>query len=188
MRQRSREVFEHCLGKKNGGILAAMVLGEKAGMDPEVKELYQKSGISHLLAISGLHISLIGNAFYQWLRKGGCSFCIAGITSAVVLGGYACMTGMSVSTQRAFFMFLLRIGADAAGRVYDLPTALAVAAAWIVAENPDDLTDAAFLLSFGAILGIVLLCPIFRKFLRGKRNGYRHYPEVWQLLSCSIRS
>ena len=51
MRQRSREVFEYCLGKKNGGILAAMVLGEKAGMDPEVKELYQKSGISHLLAI-----------------------------------------------------------------------------------------------------------------------------------------
>ena len=38
-------------------------------------------------------------------------------------------------------MFLLRIGADAAGRVYDLPTALAVAAAWIAAENPDDLTD-----------------------------------------------
>lgn len=54
MRQRSREVFEYCLGKKNGGILAAMVLGEKAGMDPEVKELYQKSGISHLLAISGV--------------------------------------------------------------------------------------------------------------------------------------
>ena len=48
--------------RKNGGILAAMVLGEKAGMDSEVKELYQKSGISHLLAISGLHISLIGNA------------------------------------------------------------------------------------------------------------------------------
>ena len=47
-------MFEHCLGKKNGGILAAMVLGEKAGMDPEVKELYQKSGISHLLAISGV--------------------------------------------------------------------------------------------------------------------------------------
>ena len=170
MRQRSREVFEHCLGKKNGGILAAMVLGEKAGMDPEVKELYQKSGISHLLAISGLHISLIGNAFYQWLRKGGCSFCIAGITSAVVLGGYACMTGMSVSTQRAFFMFLLRIGADVAGRVYDLPTALAVAAAWIAAENPDDLTDAAFLLSFGAILGIVLLCPIFQEIFAGEKK------------------
>ena len=82
------------------------------------------------------------------------------------------MTGMSVSTQRAFFMFLLRIGADAAGRVYDLPTALAVAAAWIAAENPDDLTDAAFLFVFlGAILAIVLLCPIFQEnFLRGKRK------------------
>ena len=135
MRERSRQIFGYCLGEKNGGILAAMVLGEKTGMDQEVKELYQKSGISHLLAISGLHLSLIGNAFYGLLRKGGCSFCAAGIASTVVLGGYACMTGMSVSTQRAFFMFLLRLGADASGRVYDLETALAVAAAWIAAEN-----------------------------------------------------
>ena len=67
-------------------------------------------------------------------------------------------------------MFLLRIGADAAGRVYDLPTALAVAAAWIAAENPDDLTDAAFLLSFGAILGILLLCPIFQEIFAGKKK------------------
>ena len=67
-------------------------------------------------------------------------------------------------------MFLLRIGADAAGRVYDLPTALAVAAAWSAAENPDDLTDAAFLLSFGAILGIVLLCPIFQEIFAGKKK------------------
>lgn len=171
MRERSRQIFRYCLGEKNGGILAAMVLGEKTGMDQEVKELYQKSGISHLLAISGLHLSLIGNAFYELLRKGGCSFCAAGIASTVVLGGYACMTGMSVSTQRAFFMFLLRLGADASGRVYDLETALAVAAAWIAAENPKYLTDAGFLLSFGAILGILLLYPVFQEIFAGRKKG-----------------
>lgn len=170
IREKSKEILKNVLGEKNGGILAAMLLGEKAGMDPEVKELYQKSGISHLLAISGLHLALIGNAFYGLLRKGGCSFLSAGVISVTVLGTYACMTGMSVSTQRALLMFALRLGAEAAGRVYDLPTALSVAAAWVAAENPEYLTDAGFLLSFGAILGIILLCPALQELFAGKRK------------------
>lgn len=104
------------------------------------------------------------------MRKGGCSFLSAGVISVTVLGTYACMTGMSVSTQRALLMFALRLGAEAAGRVYDLPTALSVAAAWVAAENPEYLTDAGFLLSFGAILGIILLCPALQELFAGKRK------------------
>ena len=173
IREKSGEILKHALGEKNGGILSAMLLGEKAGMDPEVKELYQKSGISHLLAISGLHLALIGNAFYSLLRKGGYSFLSAGVISVIVLGAYACMTGMSVSTQRALIMFGLRLGAEASGRIYDLPTALAVAAAWVAARNPQYLTDAGFLLSFGAILGILLLCPVLQEIFAGKRKFFQ---------------
>lgn len=170
IREKGENILKTALGEKNGGILSAMLLGEKAGMDPEVKELYQKSGISHLLAISGLHLALIGNAFYGLLRKSGCSFLSAGVMSVTALGAYACMTGMSVSTQRALLMFGLRLGAEAAGRVYDLPTALAVTAVWVVVGNPKYLTDAGFLLSFGAIMGIVLLCPIMQEVFAGKRK------------------
>ena len=56
-------------GEKYGGILCAMLLADKEHMDPEVKELYQESGIAHILAISGLHLSIIGHGFYQLVRR-----------------------------------------------------------------------------------------------------------------------
>ena len=56
-------------GEKNGSILSAILLGEKSQMDPEIKKLYQVNGIGHILAISGLHLSVIGIGIYQLLRK-----------------------------------------------------------------------------------------------------------------------
>ncbi len=57
------------MGEKDGNTLSAILLGEKSGMDPEMKELYQVSGIGHILAISGLHLSLIGLGAYRVLRR-----------------------------------------------------------------------------------------------------------------------
>lgn len=53
------------------GVLSSMLLGDKSYLDDEIKDLYQVSGISHILAISGLHISIVGMAFYKLLRKEG---------------------------------------------------------------------------------------------------------------------
>ena len=64
-----KEKLCDALGDEDGMILAAMLLGEKAEMDPEVKELYQANGIGHILAISGLHLSFIGVGIYQLLRR-----------------------------------------------------------------------------------------------------------------------
>ena len=60
---------ETITGKEEAGLLQAMLLGEKSGLKKEQKELYQSGGISHILAISGLHISLVGMLLYQFLRK-----------------------------------------------------------------------------------------------------------------------
>ena len=48
----------------------SMVLGDKYELEADVKDMYQKSGVSHLLAISGLHISIAGMSVYNMLRKG----------------------------------------------------------------------------------------------------------------------
>ena len=58
IRQRLKNNIESSM--KDGGVLSAMILGEKSGLDAEVKSLYQKAGISHILAISGLHVSFLG--------------------------------------------------------------------------------------------------------------------------------
>lgn len=93
----------------------------------------------------------------------GFSYKISGGAVSVFLILYTVMTGAGVSTLRALMMFLIKIGADITGRVYDLPTSLSVAAAVIICRSPQYFFDAGFLLSFGAVLGIILLKPILEK-------------------------
>lgn len=162
IRQSWKEHFIEILGKEQGGILSAMLLGEKQMISPETKELYQKNGIAHVLAISGLHVSFIGMSIYRFLRKMRVGFTISGIVGILVLTIYTCMIGFSISVFRAYIMLLLRIGADVTGRVYDMATALAVAAAITIIYQPLYLTDASFLLSYLAIVGILLGVPCLR--------------------------
>lgn len=162
-KQKWKETLCETMGEANGAVLAAMLLGEKNDMDQEVKELYQKNGIGHILAISGLHISFIGLGLYQVLRKMGLGYGVSGLCAVFLLSLYGCMIGFGVSVFRAYVMLLFRIGAEMTGRVYDMLTALMVAAAITVGRQPLYLTDAGFLLSYGAILGILLVLPVLEK-------------------------
>ena len=155
-----RKSLVDCIGEKNGGILAAMLLGEKSEMDSEVKELYQNNGISHILAISGLHISFIGLGVYRLIRKTGLGYFPAGVFAMGILTLYVLMIGASVSAVRAYLMLALKIGADITGRVYDMLTAAMLGAAITVLYQSLYLTDGGFYMSYGAILGISLLLPV----------------------------
>lgn len=156
------------MGDKHGGILSAILLSEKGMMDSEVRELYQKNGIGHILAISGLHISFIGLGIYTICRKIGGSYFVSGIFAVLFLEGYVLMIGLSVSVARAVIMLLLKIGADITGRVQDIPTSLALSAALTIANQPLYLFDAGFLLSYGAILGIMFILPGLKKLISCK--------------------
>ena len=170
LRSRWKTFLTGHLGEYYGNTMSAVLLGDKNGLDDEMKKLYQKNGIGHLLAISGLHMSFIGMGIYGILRKAGLSFIPAGIMGSVVLGLYTLMIGAGVSSLRALVMFLMRIGADMTGRDYDLPTSLSLAAAAVCAWQPLYLADAGFLLSFGAILGICLFSPVFSEMFTGEKQ------------------
>ena len=164
----SQSILEN-MSEENGQVLCAMLLGEKSDVDADMKEQYQKAGISHVLAISGLHISFIGLGIYKLIRRSGVSYIGSGILASLVLSIYVLMIGFSVSIVRAYVMLLFRIGADMAGRVYDIVTALMVSAALLAMYQPLYLADAAFYLSHGAILGILILLPCLTKMLPQKR-------------------
>ena len=115
---------------------------------------YQLAGIVHILAISGLHISILGMGLYNLLKCAGLGIWPAGIFSLAVMLQYGMMTGGSVSTMRAVTMFLIAMGARITGRIYDMPSAVSVTAMMILAESPAYLLDSGFLLSFGCVLGI----------------------------------
>ena len=148
--------FDRGLAKQESGVLKTMLLGDKADLDDQVRQMYQKGGISHILAISGMHISLLGMELYRLLRKR-----LGIVCSSVLSGGflffYLILTGFPVSAQRAVFMFWLRRGAECAGRTYDEPTALSLAALVVLGENPLYIFDSGFLLSFGAAFFLWLL-------------------------------
>ncbi len=159
-RIRWRKMLFSILGERDGSTLAAMLLGEKGGMDPEIKDLYQANGIGHVLAISGLHLSFIGLGIYRLLRRLTGSYPAAGLAGILFLSTYILMIGLTVSALRAMIMFLFRVGADITGRHYDGPTALGVAAVAVLLWRPLYLYDGGFWMSFGAILAVQLILPL----------------------------
>ncbi len=151
---RLQEVFETYLSEEDAGVLSVMLLGEKSSLDKEVRLLYQKAGISHVLAISGLHVSLIGLGFYHLLRKCRCRYKLAGVIASGLLISYGVMTGMGISTQRAIGMFLLTMLGLVVERSYDLLNGLGAMALYLLVCNPFLISYSGFVFSFMAILGV----------------------------------
>ena len=151
--------YKKILGEKNAGSLSAMVLGDKRGLDEEIKELYQENSISHLLSISGLHISLLGGAVFLFLRRLKVSFSFPLITSSIILIIYGAFTGFSVSTSRAIVMMSVLFISFVIGKSYDLPSGLALAALVLIVINHRVIYQSGFLLSFFAVIGIFYIMP-----------------------------
>ena len=162
LRQKWKRILIDAAGEEDGGALAAILLGEKQGMDREIRELYQVNGIAHVFAISGLHLSFLGVGVYHLLRRITGSYTVGGLAGVLFLSAYILMIGMTVSAFRAMVMFLFRIGADLSGRHYDSPTALAAAAVTVCMWRPLSLYDSGFWLSFGALIAIIFILPIFK--------------------------
>ncbi len=151
--------LDAALPPKEASLMKTMLLGEKRAVDEGIKELYQQNGIAHILAISGLHISLLGMSLYKLLKRIGVPIGIRVMVPMVLIVLYVFMTGFSVSAIRAMVMFLLQMTAQLLKRTYDLLTSAFLAAVLIVAEQPLYLYYSGFLFSFGCIYAIGLVVP-----------------------------
>lgn len=143
------------------GVLSAMLTGDKSNIDTQTKELYKTVGIYHILAISGLHIALIGGILYKVLKKLHLKSYFAVALSLIVLILYGIMIGMPPSAFRAIVMFGFGLIAPLLHRSHDRITSLAVAGACLILWEPLLFFDAGVQLSFMAVLGIVELYPTF---------------------------
>lgn len=161
LREYLAKVYDDILTEGNASLAKAMVLGDKEDLDVEIKQLYQQNGIAHLIAISGLHIAMIGGSLYRILRKRIGGYVLPAGIGIVFIILYGMMTGLSGATMRAVFMIIISIGAEVSGRRYDLLTAMSVALLFMLLQNPYQLTQAGFLLSFGAVFGIAVIYPVF---------------------------
>lgn len=156
------KIYKKLFSEEEAAIVSAILLGDKSGLSEDIKSLYQDNGISHILAISGLHISFFGRNVYKRLRKWRISFFSSAFFSASFLLFYGCIAGFSHSTFRAIMMLFITFLADVIGRSYDLVSAVYFSAILILAREPFCFLDAGSLLSFGAVFGIGLIFPVLQ--------------------------
>ena len=182
-RESSKDLLQKSMGEEKGAVIAAMVLGEKDGLTEETKELYQRNGISHILAISGLHLMLLGMGAFKSIKlllpKGKA----AELLACMLMVFYCIFAGGSISLIRATIMFVMTLLAKSLGRTYDSLSALAAAALLQLLYNPYALENSGFLLSFFAVLGVTCVAPVLQQLF--ETEG-RLWSSLWVSASASI--
>ena len=157
LRKDVMSIYVSNLPGEEGGIISAMTLGDKSSLDSDVRDLFKLSGIFHILAISGLHISILGMSIYRLMRNKGVSMVVAGVISSTLVILYAFLTFGGVSTIRAVIMFLIMILAEITGEGYDSLSAIGASLIFIIIMHPYSIDSMGFIFSFTAVAGIAIV-------------------------------
>ena len=173
IRLRLSTSIESGLPDKQAGIMKAVLLGQKTELPSDIKQLYQQNGIGHLLAISGLHVTIFCFGIFRLLLICRLPRRISILATISFLISYGLMTGFSISTSRAVIMMLLLFAADLLHRSYDLLSSLAISACIITLQNPYAVYSCSFLLSYFAVLGIAAILPALQMIIVGDSEKRR---------------
>lgn len=154
------KMFDKVMNEKASSLLKAMIVGETQFLDSDFKELFKSGGVAHILAISGLHVSLIAGIINRLLSL----FKISektkiGISISIILF-YAVLTGLSVSTVRAMIMIMFSELGKLFGRNYEGRSGPFFAAFLMLVYKPIWLFSLGFILSFTSILAIRCKLPL----------------------------
>jgi len=160
---------------ETAGVLAAMLLGDRSVLDEETRLNYQSGGVMHVLAVSGLHISLLGMAVFGLIlrvlmlafgmRHERIIQAVAAVISSSLMSFYCLFTGSPVSALRAWIMFAVMLAARVLRKSYDPLCSLSFAGILILISNPGYLFYTGFQLSFAAVLGAAGVYPVLLKLI-----------------------
>jgi len=148
-----------------GGVAAALIAGKRGAIDESVIEAFRNSGLSHLLAIAGLHLGLVG-AFVFFSVRGGLALIppvalrwpikkIAAGATLIVLFCYLMLSGAAIPTERAFVMNGIVFAAILIDRLRISMRICAVAAGVVLLLAPESLAGVSFQMSFGAVVALI---------------------------------
>ncbi len=160
-------VCSEILPEPHSSLVRGVVLGIRGGIPETVRDDFAHTGTAHLLAISGLHLSIIAGMLLSFgIRVFGREHYIYVWLALVGVWIYALLTGMNPPVLRAAIMASLFLVAELLGRQRSAGTALAFAAAIMVGFNPRILWQASFQMSFAAMAGLVFIFPHIQPLLR----------------------
>lgn len=166
-------IAENTLNHDTASLVSAMLLGNKGTLDADVRRDFSRLGISHILALSGIHIALISALFgaalsVTFLRKQ-----IKYVLLMLLIVGFIALTGFSLSALRAGIMLIIFYTLDLFGRKSDGVTSLFLSVLLICIADPYAVFSTSLLLSFCAMLG----CIASSYFTRGVKALYRIRPK-----------
>lgn len=166
VRRAALGAMEATLPPVSAALLAGLLIGERAGLPPEVDEAFRRAGVYHVLAVSGFNVALLAGTVFTLatLARGGRR--AAALAAIAVVIAFALVVGPEPSVIRAALMAVLVLTALLLERDAFVLNSLALAALAVLAVRPGDLADPGFQLSFAATLGIVL-APLPRRLLLG---------------------
>lgn len=171
LKNKLREIMQTGVSEPEAGLAGAITLGYKKGISDFWQDKFSKSGISHIIAISGLHISILAALVMGFALGIGLPRRKAFWFGSLFLLTYIFLIGLPASAMRAGLMGFLVLWAMNLGRLNKLTNSLVLVAATLLLINPKLLRDdIGFQLSFLAVLGIAYVFPIFKKWT-GERNG-----------------
>ncbi len=167
-------------------IVAAMTLGDKSQMSPALKDLYAQVGVSHILAMSGMHLSIIYMVILLFLRWWRYQMATQVVT-VLAIWAFAFLVGLSPSVVRAAFMISLYALLSLGYRQDSNVNVLAFAALCMLAFHPFALFDVGFQLSFTAVFAILLFHPLLTALIpESLQNRYHALTTLFGSLTVSL--
>lgn len=156
------------------GILSSLTLGYRAPLQRETRDAFAATGAMHVLAVSGLHVSIIaglllfvltlGGLYPPLYQRKGRRLWLA-TTTVVLLWGYAFLTGLSPSVVRTVLMYSLLQLATLADRHVSSYRIILISAILILLVRPLDITSMSFWLSYSAVVALVFFSKIARRYM-----------------------
>lgn len=155
--------IKNALAEREAAVVLAMVFGEKSGLDDFDKLCFYRSGIGHIMAVSGTHMVLIAGfaiALLSFLPLGSVERFVLLI---FVITPFAVMSGLTPSVIRSAVMIFIVYSGTALGRQSDTLNSLGIAALILAGNNPFCIRDPSFLMSFAGVIGISVIAPAISK-------------------------
>lgn len=185
--QRIVSAIEKIFPADTAAFAKALLLGDRTGIDYELNTVFKISGIMHIIAVSGLHVTILFTLINLLCLKRRWLVAILGIPSLLL---FAAMAGFTPSIVRACIMQCLMIGAMLINREYDGPTELAFASLVMLIVNPLVITSVSFQLSVGCMIGIFLFQKRIYDWICSKLGCEKHHrfvkPKRWFASSVSV--
>lgn len=183
-RQVGREL-DRLLPRREAGLVRAMVLGDGSGISQEDMSHFRQLGVSHVLVVSGLHMTVLAGFLQFFLKRFPIRKAVGNLLTGMFLFLFLVLSGFQPSATRGAVMYGVLLLADSFGRRSDSLNSLGLAVLVVCAGNPFAGGDVGFALSVTATLGIILLYrPLYRAFLGERLTGL--FRRLWKPAAASL--